>query len=457
MKINFNDYKKSYYIKKTDVKISNKYFLIYSSISTKLFAIDEKVYKNFEKEYFEKIPIETFNTLLRDNFIVKREKNELVEILNENEDEIKEDNYTLYQAISPSLNCQLGCGYCGQVHINKNFNEINEIKILERIEYNLAKKSYKNLTVSWFGGEPLMGLKSIRNLTKKLKEICFNSKITYRAKIVTNGLSLKEVIFRELLHDLNIDEFEITLDGIAEHHDKRRHTKSNEKTFELILNNLKSIINSEFFKKLNVKPLIKIRTNIDKVNANDVSKLVELLEENKILEFVKFYMAPIHSWGNDADMNGLTMEEFAEIELENNLNLVKKGKIIQFIPGARTNIVCMSLKENAELFDANGNLFNCSEVSQVPKYENDNNKHSLGNYLTDDFKTLDSIERPFKNWNNEIFEIDLPCKSCKILPICGGHCPKLWKEGVVACPSMKYNFEDRMLAQFYLNNKENFI
>jgi uncharacterized protein len=31
-----------------------------------------------------------------------------------------------------------------------------------------------------------------------------------------------------------------------------------------------------------------------------------------------------------------------------------------------------------------------------------------------------------------------------MLPVCGGSCPKLWREGYVPCPSFKYNWEDRL-------------
>lgn len=450
-------YRKSFYIIKGNTKIGGKYELLYSSISTKLIALESFIFDAYMNERFDEIPKDIFSNLLSENFIIESDKDELADILKNNTNFIKADKNTLYQAISPSLNCQLGCGYCGQVHINKNFSEINEKKLFNRVLHNLSKKDYKSLGVSWFGGEPLMGLKSIKNLSTIFIKHCGDNKINYSAKIVTNGLSLKNNIFKELLNIYMVDEFEITLDGIAEYHDKRRKTKSNEKTFDIIITNLENIVNDESFLNLNKKPTIIIRSNIDKENALYIKQLIEILEEKNILKHIKFYLAPIHSWGNDAHLNALTMDEFAKIELEINLILLDKRKNIQFIPGAQKNIVCMSLKENAELFDANGDLFNCSEISQVPLYEKDNNKHKVANYINNNNDFIDSVDRPFSNWNDEIINSDLPCKTCKILPICGGSCPKLWSEGIVACPSMKYNFEDRMLVQFYENNKNDFV
>jgi uncharacterized protein len=39
---------------------------------------------------------------------------------------------------------------------------------------------------------------------------------------------------------------------------------------------------------------------------------------------------------------------------------------------------------------------------------------------------------------------EVQCGRCPILPICGGSCPKLWREGHIPCPSIKFNFQERL-------------
>lgn len=40
------------------------------------------------------------------------------------------------------------------------------------------------------------------------------------------------------------------------------------------------------------------------------------------------------------------------------------------------------------------------------------------------------------------------------MPVCGGGCPKSWKEGIKPCPSTKFNIKDKLLLH-YATNKLN--
>ncbi len=48
----------------------------------------------------------------------------------------------------------------------------------------------KSLVVSWFGGEPLLGLRLIERMTPKLARFCDAGGIAYRAVMATNGVLL---------------------------------------------------------------------------------------------------------------------------------------------------------------------------------------------------------------------------------------------------------------------------
>ena len=36
------------------------------------------------------------------------------------------------------------------------------------------------------------------------------------------------------------------------------------------------------------------------------------------------------------------------------------------------------------------------------------------------------------------------CARCPLLPVCGGSCPKLWQEGHLPCPSLRFNWNERL-------------
>ena len=43
---------------------------------------------------------------------------------------------------------------------------------------------------------------------------------------------------------------------------------------------------------------------------------------------------------------------------------------------------------------------------------------------------------------------EVPCRSCAMLPVCGGSCPKAWLEGEVPCPSAKDNIGLRLVLAY---------
>ena len=51
-----------------------------------------------------------------------------------------------------------------------------------------------------------------------------------------------------------------------------------------------------------------------------------------------------------------------------------------------------------------------------------------------------------------------PYLNCNILPVCGGGCPKSWKEGFIPCPAFKNNIGEYLLLSYiYEKNNKNFI
>jgi uncharacterized protein len=439
------NFKVSKYIIVSEV---NSQYLIFSTRTAKTIILNESIYNQFYiQQDLKNINSDLLQNLINNEFIIPDFEDELYEIITQNKEKI-EENTTLYQVIQPSANCLLGCGYCGQTHTKGDFQLDLHEKLIERLRSKLIKNpKLNNIGIGWFGAEALLGLKSIKKLSVKLINLANDFNIPYGAKLVTNGLSLKKDIFLDLIKNYKINQFEITLDGTQEYHDRRRHLKNGQGSFNLIMKNLKDIFEIENFFDLNAQ--ITIRCNVDSNNYKDVMPLIDLLKPyNK--KITAFYVAPIHSWGNDAHLKSLNKEEFANLEIDWLLYLIQNDFNISLLPNRRYE-TCFAVIPDGELIDTKGNLYNCSEVSQVEIYEN--SEYVLGN-LND--KPADFVfkNRPLENWNDTILENnELPCHSCKMLPTCSGACPKSWKEGIIACPTPKFNIEDR-LALSYLAEKK---
>lgn len=441
-------YKLSYYTIITDPLNTKEDRVIYCTRTGEALIIRKAIHDALVNSDFGSLQENDFEKLLQVKAIVPEEEHELATITGENKTNIGEDNL-LYEVIQPSASCQLGCDYCGQSHTKTNISNTLYDNLVNRIREKALKRKYRGMYIGWFGGEPLMGLRQMRELTPLLMSIAKELDIPYASKIVTNGLSLKENIFVELVNDLKVDHIEVTLDGTAPYHDTRRITKEKTSTFDLIFQNLLSIFNREDFHDFNCQ--ISVRCNVDERNVDGVSPLIDLLDRHGLQnKMAYFYPIGVYSWAqNDAHKKSMTKEEFAEKEIEWYMELIEKDFPVRLLPG-RVKKVCMAVSNSSEMYDAYGNIFDCTEVSYTPVYEN--SSYVLGNlkFPSDTY----SKKRSFTDWNDEVLEGKFPCHTCKMLPVCGGACPKSWHEDMRACPPSKFNIKEKLALSYIVSQKK---
>lgn len=243
--------------------------------------------------------------VLSDNELILFIENKILILVDENEiDQIllfnkgnnsKTDSLTF--TIQPTSNCQLGCFYCGQEHKKDKISDDVIQKTIERIEYLINKnKEVKNLHITWYGGEPLMASNAIEKYSLRLMDICRSKKIRYTSNIITNGLLLKDYIYKKML-EFNILSYQVTLDGTKETHDKRRITKGGKGTFDLIFKNIVSFVKSDEYKFYNAA--LSLRINIDKTMIDRVDDLIEMVYNEGILNNIDISFAPVFDWGGN--------------------------------------------------------------------------------------------------------------------------------------------------------------
>ncbi|MEM1319136.1 MAG: radical SAM protein [Bacteroidota bacterium] len=426
--------------------------VIYATRMGKALSVKKKYMDMIKEGRFEELPLKLFSTLIKYEAIVPQEEDELLAVVTRSKNFVEDEKYVNF-TIMPSAHCQLGCGYCGQSHAKDNMTSDMIFRIADRVREVLASGRYEVLDIAWFGAEPLVGLKNIRALSPLLHEIAAEYGCDYNARIITNGLSLKEKIYWELLEKHKITSFEITLDGTAEYHDQRRHTKEGTGTFDIIMRNLLNILNNPKYDET-AGGSINIRCNVDKKNVDGVVPLIHQIADYKLQDKVNLYFATVYSWGNDAHLTAFTRQEYADLEIEWYIEMMKVGFKIQPIPG-KVSFACYALTPHSELYDSYGNIFNCSEAPQVASYKDDP-YYNLGKL--EDSPIIDPVKKPFTDWLDRVEDQDpsIWCPNCKIFPVCGGNCPKLWDDKLPPCPSYKFNIEDR-LALSYIYSKSNLL
>jgi uncharacterized protein len=174
--------------------------------------------------------------------------------------------------------------------------------------------------------------------------------------------------------------------------------------------------------------------------------LLQMLAGAAIQQRIKFYVAPIHSWGNDAHKLSLTAQEFADMEVQWFGEMIRLGFRTGLLPTLQP-VVCLAVQPHGTLVDATGTLFNCTEVSYVPAYGNPN-LFAIGHVSSGE--TGGATRALLGDFNSRVGRGEYPCSSCRMLPVCGGACPKAWLEGHEPCPSAKLNVESRLLLSYAL-------
>lgn len=406
--------------------------VLYSLRTNSLLALGEETWRAVEKGDFADVPVEVLDRLITTECLVPPDEDELEAVLKQNDAAIADDD-VLYVVVQPSRDCQLGCWYCGQTHRRGGMDGETIASVCDYLEGVLACEAsrYSAVRIAWFGAEPLMAIRQMRAATDALQKICAEQGVSYSAKIVTNGLSLTDWVARTLIDDLAVDHIEITLDGLAPSHDARRARKNGEPTFSKIFNNMVALARMDRAFDLSIR----CNTNAD--NKADAMGLMERLAALDLATRVRFYVAPIHSWGNDAHKHSLELKDFAAFELE----VLRRAREFGFrnagLPG-RKKITCMAVRPDARLFDADGSRFTCTEVSYVDGYGTPNI------YSVPPDGDLPAPARRLRDLVSLDSDADLPCFQCKILPVCGGSCPKQWDEGLVPCPPLRENIDARI-------------
>ena len=272
------------------------------------------------------------------------------------------DRNVLHVVILPTGKCNFKCEYCYE-----NFeNEKMTIEIQNAVVNFIRRRitSYSGVTVSWFGGEPLIELDIIKYISKKIMAICNNLKKSYSANITTNGYLLTPHVVEELLKCC-VYQYQITLDGTQEIHDKFRHLANGDPTFRRIESNLIGIKNEIETRVFNIS----IRCNFTKDSLEKFDEFVEWFDsnfggDNRFSIFVRtvgVYGNASNAIKRDSMLDngvGFICEKMYDIGCKLGKDSNFQISNVSFLsPGG---CVCYAGKDNSFVFDSIGKIRKCT-------------------------------------------------------------------------------------------------
>lgn len=252
------------------VQIDDETKLIYNPIDKQYFRykkLDESKIKgllqNLNKGVYSKQEIEILKELINKKIVLSDKADEFDEMMFK-ENQIRYESDTFHIMIIVTNGCNFRCLYCIQEHESIALSNESASRILKLIENKVNE--VKKVKITWFGGEPLLQYKRIKEIMEKAIEIGEKYNCQIEAAMVSNGYLLNEEIILDL-KKLNFNMLQITVDGDKNTHDKRRFLANGDGTYNVILQNVQMIVKNNI-------PLL-LRINVDETNFENAYSLLE--------------------------------------------------------------------------------------------------------------------------------------------------------------------------------------
>ena len=332
--------------------------------------------------------------------------------------------------ILPNEKCNFRCQYCYENLPKQEMKSTTIESILEFVHKKI--RFFQGLNVTWYGGEPLLSLNTIIDMSSRFIELCKKNKKVYLADITTNGFLFDTSTF-QTLRKLHVFSYQITIDGDEKTHNIQRPLHNGKGTYHTIMNNLKDI-----HTKAQGRFQIIIRTNYSQILANHLNLFIDDLRQ--ILQGddrFQLLLRPVMDWG------GQSIESFRE-------NLVDVGildKVYEILsqtdlplslsyyksllnPGGA---MCYAGQMDTYTINSSGLIFKCTcDI-------NNQQDSSIGEIVNRRFE-IDRYKE--MKWISDIRSRHKDCTDCFFSPVClYDFCPgrRNFSKGYsLSCPFEKY-------------------
>ena len=380
---------------------SNHYYL-YNSETGFFSEISESLYKELYNGNFNNINPDTVQKLIEQKIILKKEA--LYDYYNKQKQHFLSTCYNqekLSLTIVPTTGCNFACPYCFEGE--KHRKTISDETISSLIAFINSHEKAKTLSLTWYGGEPLLAFKKIKELLNRIKQ---ETRLPIlKQGIITNGYLIDNEVIQFFVEN-KFQFIQITLDGIKEHHDQTRYLKhTHQPTFDTIVSNIQKVAAA--------LPLCKIsiRVNINKKNSGDFILIHNMLTELITSKNINVYPGFIREETTDGCK--LCYDSISEsTELYTFYKEAEQNDFKEGFKLKHKSKGCIANYLNAYIIGPDGEIYKC--------WNDVNHPERIVGYIQE--KKLRN-ETLFYNYLNESTPFELQtCKNCLSFPICTAGC-----------------------------------
>jgi uncharacterized protein len=255
----------------------------------------------------------------------------------------------------PTEKCNFRCTYCYE-----DF-ELGQMKgtTIEAIKKLIIARldGLDVLSISWFGGEPLMAKSVMQEICEFAKAACEERRVIFSSSITTNAYGLDFATFENLIK-LGITDYQISLDGDEPEHNNTRKLVSGRGTFEKIWCNLLESKNHQG----NFDILLRIHVHKD--NLASIRRLLLMIVGNfgNDLRY-NIFLKPVGNWGGDSvkSLNLVHKSDGVLAELQTILDADGwNAKRVTDDKSPDKITPCYAAKPNSFVIRADGSLAKCT-------------------------------------------------------------------------------------------------
>lgn len=329
----------------------------------------------------------------------------------------------LQLTVLPTEKCNFRCTYCYEDFELGKMSEATQRGIEKLMERRVPR--LKKLSLSFFGGEPLLEENIVLRLWTTARRLCKEHSVFLEGGITTNGYRLTKDIATVLAQD-GYFHFQISLDGWGEVHDETRRRADGRGTFDVIWRNL--IMLKELphpfkvfmrihFRKTNLENLKVLMREIATTFKGDPrfelhfqhlrnltrteTKVADPFTKSELLalepEFMKI-------WRDALPSGCSTAAEPPPVKESNDTHNAKPE------PGKRAAYLCYAAKPNFLMVRSNGRLGKCTVAFDDPR-------NDLG-FIDENGMLLVDNEKA-KLWSSGLETFDLNACACPLTKLPG--------------------------------------
>lgn len=390
------------------VENENKY-IVFNTLSTSLIVLDEDKYNKLTT-CIDQLTADEFSIFKENGFIVEDDIDEKT-LVDFNRSATAFDRTCKHFRILTTTACNARCHYCYESGVNTMTMDNETADAV--IEYIKDKsKDAENISIAWFGGEPMLNHKVIDKISAALIEYSNLTNKEYKANITSNGSLFTEELVEKASTDWKIGRIQITLDGVGDTYNKIKAYVDNS-SFDKVISNIKLLTSKNIY--------VSIRLNYDKNNYDSIKELIEyLFVELKDCKHWGLYVYPVFN-NRDSSYD----EEYVQKLSDLNKIICKysTNPVIE-LPQYREGS-CVFASMAGETVMPNGDLLKCCRAMHIDKpFGNVKNPENI------------SYNTMYARWVTPI--LPEKCNNCVKLPLCQGGCKAERMLGFEGCtPWMK--------------------